>query len=174
MLLFYPFQFKQEICQPIEYCCHISVTDAHSPIFAVILGRCNHMEVIHLYQDHGLLHGSIGLQDPSADTSSCRRSKRKHFFDMQYNYITKSSFAYTKSYTVGQDNESNACATYMYLKYMQSNGLGLHTKKAGFVAHPERFWLCASLDAWVIDPFMDCSSGIAEFKCLFSMVEYVN
>ena len=57
-------------------------------------------------------------------------------------------------------------------KYMQSNGHpGLHTEKDGFVVHPEKCWLGASPDAWVIDPSVSCSFGIAEFKCPFSMAK---
>ena len=70
----------------------------------------------------------------------------------------------------GKDNEINACAT--YVKHMQSNGhQGRHTEKAGFMVHPGKCWLGASPDAWVIDPSVDCLSGIAEFKCPFSMAE---
>ena len=64
----------------------------------------------------------------------------------------------------GKDNEQNARCKYM--EHMQSIGhTGLTTSDSGFVVHMEKSWLGASPDAWVIDPSVPDSKGIAEFKC---------
>ena len=45
----------------------------------------------------------------------------------------------------------------------------LKTESAGFIVHPEKVWLGASPDAWVIDPSTGASrNGMAEFKCPFT------
>ena len=71
----------------------------------------------------------------------------------------------------GTDHEENARIEYE--KYMRSNDhVGLHTKKAGFVVDSDKCWLGASPDAWVFDLSIDCTpTGIAEFKCPYSMAD---
>ena len=69
-----------------------------------------------------------------------------------------------KPIAFGRKNEEKACKS--YVNYMIDNGhLGLQTEKSGFVVHPGKCWLGASPDAWVTDPSVTASSGIAEFKC---------
>ena len=64
----------------------------------------------------------------------------------------------------GRDNEPNARSKYM--EHMKSIGhAGLTTSDSGFIVHMEKSWLGASPDAWVIDPSVLDSKGIAEFKC---------
>ncbi len=48
--------------------------------------------------------------------------------------------------------------------------LGLKALPAGFLVHPEKYWLGASPDAWIVDPSLVCvnPNGIAEFKCPYS------
>ena len=73
----------------------------------------------------------------------------------------------------GRSNEKKACESYK--KYMESNGHSdLRTIKAGFVVHPEKGWLGASPDAYVFDPSVDDPTGIAEFKCPFTMADKVH
>ena len=70
----------------------------------------------------------------------------------------------------GKDNESNARCKYM--EHMKSIGhAGLTTSDSGFVVHMEKSWLGASPDAWVIDPSVPDSKGIAEFKCPYTKAE---
>ena len=45
---------------------------------------------------------------------------------------------------------------------------GLQASPSGFVVHPEKGWLGASPDAWVMDSSVTPSKGIAEFKCPFT------
>ena len=72
-----------------------------------------------------------------------------------------------KPIAFGRKNEEKACKS--YVNYMIDNGhLGLQTEKFGFVVHPEKCWLGASPDAWVTDPSVTASSGIAEFKCPYT------
>ena len=41
----------------------------------------------------------------------------------------------------------------------------LTASDSGFVVHFDKYWLGASPDAWVIDPSVEDTNGIAEFKC---------
>ena len=67
----------------------------------------------------------------------------------------------------GKDNEW--CK---YMEHMKSIGhAGLTTSDSGFVVHMEKSWLGASPDAWVIDPSVPDSKGIAEFKCPYTKAE---
>ena len=43
--------------------------------------------------------------------------------------------------------------------------VGLTASDSGFVAHLERCWLDATPDAWINDPSVRDTKGIAEFKC---------
>ena len=45
--------------------------------------------------------------------------------------------------------EENACNT--YVNYMHKHGHPVKTTPSGFVVHPDKGWLGASLDAWVTD-----------------------
>ena len=56
------------------------------------------------------------------------------------------------------------------IRHMELNGhVGLRTKKAGFVVHPEKGWLG---DGWVVDPSAGvASNGMAEFKCPFTKAD---
>ena len=68
----------------------------------------------------------------------------------------------------GIDNESHACEA--YAQHMNTNGhKGLTTRPCGFVVHPTMGWLGATPDAFVNDPTYELSSGIAEFKCPYSV-----
>ena len=67
----------------------------------------------------------------------------------------------------GRDNERRACLE--YVRFMKVNGHPrLEVSPAGFVVHPDKCWLGATPDAWVVDPSSDPSCGIAEFKYLFT------
>lgn len=71
----------------------------------------------------------------------------------------------------GKRNEHRANEA--YIKHMELYGhVGLRTKKAGFVVHPEKGWLGASPDGWVVDPSAGvASNGMAEFKCPFTKAD---
>ena len=75
-----------------------------------------------------------------------------------------------KAIVWGKNNEPNARRK--YTEHMHSTGhAGLATSDAGFVVHEEKSWLGASPDAWVIDPSVPDSKGIAEFKCPYREAE---
>lgn len=64
----------------------------------------------------------------------------------------------------GRENEPKARSK--YVEHMQTNGhLGLTTSDSGLVVHVEKCWLGATPDAWVTDPSVKDTNGIAEFKC---------
>ena len=44
----------------------------------------------------------------------------------------------------------------------------LEASPAGFVVHPNKCWLGATPDAWVVDPSSNPPYSIAEFKCPFA------
>ena len=64
----------------------------------------------------------------------------------------------------GRDNEEKA--RQKYVQYMENKGhKQLKVSPAGFVVHPQKGWLGASPDGWVIDPTSIPSHGILEIKC---------
>ena len=66
-----------------------------------------------------------------------------------------------------KNNETKARNEYM--KNMEKNSHpGIKAVPAGFVVHAKKYWLGASPDAWVTDPSISDSQGIAEFKCPYS------
>ena len=78
--------------------------------------------------------------------------------------------ALPKPISWGRNNEMAAC--HAYVKHMQTHGHPeLKTSSSGFVVHPEKGWLGASLDAWVTDPSCNLTQGIAEFKCPYSKLD---
>ena len=88
-------------------------------------------------------------------------------------HLSETFFTYLhtpKAIQWGKDNEEPVRIAYE--KHMQSNGHpSLHTKKAGFMVDIEKSWLGISPDAWVHDPSVDCTDGIAEFMCPYTMAD---
>ena len=67
----------------------------------------------------------------------------------------------------GRNNEEKARKSYVTHRNEDGHS-GLQAIRSGFVVHSEKFWLGASPDAWVTDPSVTASSGIAEFKCPYT------
>ena len=106
--------------------------------------------------------------------SKCGRiliQKQKTVQLLQFCLYPKPMVFMPKAIEWGRRNEQRANEA--YIKHMHHYGhIGLQTGSAGFVVHPEKGWLGASPDGWVVDPSAGvASNGMAEFKCPFTKAD---
>ena len=116
--------------------------------------------------DSEIWHDARRLRITGSKCGHILLQKQKTVSLLQFCIYPKPMLHQPKPISWSKNNETKARNE--YVKNMEKNSHpGIKAVPAGFV-HAKKYWLGASPDAWVTDPSISDSQGIAEFKCPYS------